>query len=185
MARTKSASKLQAKPKLTIRKTKRTNATKVTKSGPTKECNDICFTLNIRTTKTAPQRGMLLNRFEEPDSLIKKITHSEITRYNRRIQEHIPLTDRELNAVGFVGKQFTLHNTWKNDNDELVAETKLSFTSKKGYFTIKEVVQHIVKFEEVDRPKTCWFGGVDCHHIFYEGMHLNRDKAGYGISWGS
>ena len=186
MARTKSSSKLQPKPKLGgCQKCSKATKLKTTKPGPTKECDDICFTLNISTTNTAPQRGMLLNRFEEPDSRIKKITHSEISRYKRQIQELIPLTDRELKEVGFVGEQFTLHNKWKNDDGEFVGETKMSFTNKKGYFTIQEVVQYIVKFEKVDRSKTCWFGGVDCHHIFFEGLHLNRDKVSYGIGWGS
>ena len=186
MVRTKSSSK-QSKPKLGgCRKcSKVTKMKTTTEYGPTKECNDISFLLNISTTKTAPQRGILLNRFEEPDSVIKMITHSEITRYNREIDEHIPLTKRELEAVGFVGEQFILHNTWKNDNNEVVAETKKTFKNQKGYFTIKEIVKHIVNFERVDRPKTSWFGGVDCHHIYYEGIHLNRDKAGYGIGWGS
>ena len=29
----------------------------------TKHMKDLCFTLNIQTTNTAPQHGMLMNRF--------------------------------------------------------------------------------------------------------------------------
>lgn len=186
MPRTKSSSKLAiSKPALKSKISKRPAKARLPRHGPTKEMNNICFLLEITTTKTAPQRGFLLNRFEEPDSLIKQISHSEITRYDEEIENHIPLTKEELNAVGFVGKEFTLHNTWLNNKKKLVGETKITFTNDKDYFTIQEIVRRIIQFEKLDRPKTSWFGGVDCHHIYFEGIHLNRDKAGYGISWGS
>jgi hypothetical protein len=34
------------------------------------------------------------------------------------------------------------------------------------------------------RPKTKWSGGIDCHHIFFEGLHHVEGK-GYRIFWGS
>ena len=38
-----------------------------------------------------------------------------------------------------------------------------------GYFTAKEVVDAVVAFEKNDLPKSYWFGGLDCHRIFFEG----------------
>ena len=39
----------------------------------------------------------------------------------------------------------------------------------------------IVQFEKLDRPKSLWFGGVDCHqthHVFFEGIYLSTSLSG-------
>ena len=50
--------------------------------------------------------------------------------------------------------------------------------------TGEEMADIVVEFEKEDRPKTEWFGGIDAHHIFFEGMHKNKDNS-YTIHWGS
>ncbi|KAG4065966.1 hypothetical protein HA402_006684 [Bradysia odoriphaga] len=50
--------------------------------------------------------------------------------------------------------------------------------------TIKRFVEAIVDFEKQNRPKSDWFGGIDCHHVFYEGLIATEDGA-YIIFWGS
>ena len=47
-----------------------------------------------------------------------------------------------------------------------------------------EVVEAVEDFERINRPKSKWFGGVDCNHIFFEGL-WRRKSGAYGISWGS
>ena len=56
-------------------------------------------------------------------------------------------------------------------------------TTDNGFFTLAEVVQNIIDFETARRPLTVWFGGVDKHHVFFEG--LKEDGEAYSISWGS
>merc|ERR1712070_75643 len=48
-----------------------------------------------------------------------------------------------------------------------------------------KVVASIEAYERIDRAKTKWFGGVDCHHVFFEGIFPNATKDAYGICWGS
>ena len=58
-----------------------------------------------------------------------------------------------------------------------------TFKNDKGYFTVRELVDNIVEFEKEDRLASDWFGGVDTHHRFFEGIY--KDKDAYRICWGS
>ena len=150
--------------------------------GPTKKMRDLSFSLVIKTTNTSPQRGFLMNRFEEPDSKILSISSTPVTVYNARTQEHEDVSDAELKAPGFVGSYIILFDELVDDTGNRLHKTQRTFTNKKGYFTCMEVISLILKFERIHRPKTKWFGGVDCHHTYYEGLH-GRDH--YTVSWGS
>jgi hypothetical protein len=77
----------------------------------------------------------------------------------------------------------TLYNQWSDQDGNVTGETKKTFRNTKGFFTIAEVVKKICEFETIDRPKSKWFGGIDAHHVFYEGM--SKKEKGYTISYGS
>ena len=153
--------------------------------GPTPMLRSISFTLNISTTNTAPQVGLLLNRFEMPDSEIVSMSASEPQRYDNDDDEVYPLTVAELNRPGFVGNRLPVESIWIDRRGHTVAETHKTFTNRKGYFTVREVVKIVESFEKLDRPKTNWFGGIDCHHIFFEGLRLNKARDAFVINWGS
>lgn len=153
--------------------------------GPTALMNNLYFVLNIKTSNTAPQRGMLMNRFEQPDSVIQGISHTPITKYNSSRQEHEELSANELKEPGFYGDTMTMKSVWKDDSGAVVAKTKKTFKNTKGFFTIKQVAANIVKFEIKDRPKTKWFGGIDAHHVFFEGLRPNSRGDTYSVFWGS
>lgn len=153
------------------------------RSGPTDLLNKVSFVLNISTTNTAPQRGMLLNRFEQPDSKIKAIRASPPTLYADN--ESHELSQADLRQPAFHGSVLTLYSNWRDHRGATVDTTCRSFRSTKGYFTVAEVVANIVAFEKIDRPKSLWFGGIDCHHVFFEGLHAAELPGTYGVSWGS
>ena len=152
----------------------------------TKEMNKLCFTLDIETTNTAPQHGMLLNRFENPDSRIKSIKVGEVTYYNETTGDLVPYTKAELKTMpGYTADTMTFKSVWHDmDTNEITGTTIKTFTQEGG-FSCWDVIKCIKKFEKSDRPKTKWFGGIDCHHVFYEGIHFNNDNKTLGISWGS
>ena len=52
-------------------------------------------------------------------------------------------------------------------------------------FSVGEVVRAIEEFERADRPKTTWFGGVDCHHTFFEGLAPNEAGDAFFVRWAS
>jgi len=61
-----------------------------------------------------------------------------------------------------------------------------TFKNKNG-FTVQEVLDCVLKIEQIARPETDWFDGIDLHHIFFEGLHLEerKDKDVYVAVWGS
>ena len=128
----------------------------------------LCFDMSEPSLPLKP----LLNHRETPNSNIVSLTHSTISIFDEG--EGVDLTDEELNQPGFIGAQITLCDT----------DTKISYKNEKGYFTILELVEVIVEFEKVARTKTTWFGGIDTHHIYFEGVTPCSDEGWY-THWGS
>ena len=100
-------------------------------------------------------------------------------RSERPRRSGLELSDDELQSRGFHGSHMQL----RADRDAEVTEK--SYHSDKEYFTIQEVIANIIDFEMARRPKTNWFGGIDDHHVFFEGMIPNADGASFNICWGS
>ena len=163
---------------------------------------NINFNLEIETTNTTPvPENGLMNRFEEPDSEIVSITHDNIRLYNNEKENFDYLLEDDLNQPGYYGNEITFHQSYiDRKTKEIIADTKKTYYNDKGLFTIKEMVDNIVDFEKRDRPSTKWFGGIDCHHTYYEGIFPNKEKTtiqldsnddiyksvtSYYISWGS
>ena len=153
--------------------------------GPTPMLRSVTFVAHVETTNTSPQQGMLLNRFEEPDSEIVSLHAGPIERFDRALNEHIELTRDELQQPGFIGSELPLESIWKARDGRTVAETRRTYKTHKGFFTVSEVVKAVEKFDRVDRPKSKWFGGVDCHHVFFEGLCPNAEKNAFCVCWGS
>lgn len=87
--------------------------------------------------------------------------------------DFIELTEEELKTV--VTSDYTIVSRY--------TDSSMSF---EGSFTLREVINHVLEFEKIDRPKTDWFGGIDAHHIFFEGFSKIKDKDNtYSICWGS
>ena len=187
VARHSSVAKANAAPLPRAARVKRLSGPSTRSVGPTPYMRKLNFTLQIKTTKTAPQCGMLLNRFELPGSQITSITASNPTIYDSATNDMIDQTSRELSQPGFIGEVLVLENKYVDKNGKAVAKTRKLSTRKRGYFTAKEVVDAVVAFEKIDRPKSCWFGGIDCHHVFFEGIRPSGrgEKKAFGIAWGS
>ena len=145
---------------------------------------NVTFILGVDTDKPSVQHFPLLNRFEDPDSKIVNIFSNEITHYDKELEEQVPFTQEELDVPAFIGSEISLSSVWLDRKNKKVAETHMSFYNDIGYFTIQEMVDMVVEFEKVDRPKTCWFGGVDAHHVYFEGLHKQKDGS-YSVCWGS
>ena len=136
--------------------------------GPTRDFNkNVRFLLDIVTDK--PRVQMRLNRFENPTI----VSVGRIEKWD----DMTPLTQEELDAPAFIGSDITFSSLWV-DGDK-VDETHMSFTNHKGYFTVEEMVDMVVEFEETDRPKR-----VDAHHTYFEGIAKTKDGS-YRIHWGS
>ena len=98
----------------------------------------------------------------------------------------VPYTRAELKTMpGYTADTMTFKSVWHDmDTDEITGTTIKTFTQKGG-FSCWDVIKCIKEFERRDRPKTKWFGGIDCHHVFYQGIYFNKDNKTLGITWGS
>lgn len=152
--------------------------------GPTPALQELQFNLLIETTNTSPQHGTLLNRFEEPDSTITSLQAGTLEYYDRARDELVQLTT-ELHKPAYVGKKLVLESVWRTREGRIVDSTRCEYNNDKDHFTVKEVVQRIVDFERTDRPKSKWFGGIDCHHVYFEGLCPNSKRDAFCIRWGS
>ena len=86
------------------------------------------------------------------------------------------LSKEELNKIHYKEKEITLFCEETN--------VRMTFKNEKG-FTVKELFDHIVEFENKSRPLTDWFGGLDAHHIFFEGLDWSEKDKAFMIIWGS
>jgi hypothetical protein len=51
-------------------------------------------------------------------------------------------------------------------------------------FTVRDLAAAIAETETQTRGETKWFGGIDVHHIYIEGLTLDKDGVWF-IRWGS
>ncbi|MFE3189463.1 hypothetical protein ACFXHA_10670 [Nocardia sp. NPDC059240] len=56
--------------------------------------------------------------------------------------------------------------------------------SNEKWFTVRDLAAAIAETERLTRQQSQWFGGVDVHHIFFEGIGKNDDGV-WEIYWGS
>jgi hypothetical protein len=51
-------------------------------------------------------------------------------------------------------------------------------------FTVKDIVVAVEQTERASRPSSKWFGGIDVHHVYFDGLELEEDGV-WCICWGS
>lgn len=52
------------------------------------------------------------------------------------------------------------------------------------HFTVRELVHAVEKTELETRGSSEWLGGIDVHHIFFEGISAEADGT-WALCWGS
>lgn len=133
------------------------------------------FTLEMAIEKKFIVPGML-NECSLPGAMIQSINIGRISFSNAQPAIEDVERDRPtmLQEIVYPRNEITFKN----------GRTKKKFRSRGG-FTVRKLLDCILEFEKEDRPKTEWFGGIDCHHRFFEGLTLNGDMDSYRIQWGS
>lgn len=86
------------------------------------------------------------------------------------------LTDSELDTVALRQAQVTLHA----ESGEAVQHD----APNGEYFTVRDLIQAVEKTESTLRGKTEWLGGIDVHHIYFEGLEATK-PGHFEILWGS
>lgn len=147
--------------------------------------DDISFSLSIELDiPPAPMGGRLMNLAADRKAKLKNITVDSIYRNGPCGSESSSdedgdfkeFTEKELNTlVIYKGSKICFKN----------GDVKKSYEFKSDKVTIKEFVDAIVDFEKLSRQQSKWFGGVDCHHTFFEGIESTEEDGVYEINWGS
>lgn len=130
---------------------------------------DMVLKINIPTYKV----GKLENKFVKSDIQINKkdITATPFSKFED--DDMVKLTPKDLNQKVY------------NYNTIILSSFDVKTTHKKqGGFTIKDLWSAILNHERVARLESNWFGGIDAHHIYFEGLNLQKEGY-YTIFWGS
>lgn len=86
------------------------------------------------------------------------------------------LTPEELDRVVIRGKRIRLRG---------LSGDVVSHDAPNGeFFTVRELLQAVEETERQTRDRSKWFGGIDVHHCYFEGMRLDKDGS-WHIRWGS
>jgi hypothetical protein len=86
-----------------------------------------------------------------------------------------PLTREELDEEAYHAETITLRSHGRSVTHQ---------APKGGRFTVEELLQAVEKTELTTRAGSDWFGGVDVHHVYFQGLHEAADGV-WDVSWGS
>lgn len=137
--------------------------------------NSLSGRLKIDLDIPAEQVGHLTNLRASPTARVVRLT-LEAEVFIRDTGEFRPLNPEEWDAVAFRGRSIRL----RTDDGEAV----LHHAPNGSFFTVRELLQAVEETERRTRDRSEWLGGVDIHHIFFEGIHPGEDGV-WQIYWGS
>lgn len=138
--------------------------------------NSLSGKLEIQLDAPAKPIGKLQNLQAAPEARVIRLSlQAEV--FVPETKEFRPLTSAELNGVAFRGGSIRLRG-------EGAHETVLHTAANGSYFTVAELLRAVEETERQSRAQAEWFGGVDVHHVFFEGIEPGEDNV-WEICWGS
>jgi hypothetical protein len=114
----------------------------------------------------------LLNRKATPSATIKSVRLQADVFENDDFRQ---LRADELSSVVFVAPDIEMRG---------LGATVRHAAPNGIHFTVRDLLAAVEETERLTRHESVWFGGVDAHHIFFQGIHLAEDGV-WEISWGS
>lgn len=127
---------------------------------------DCYFILNVKVSSKRQRIGSLLNERAQPGASITSL----------RLNPSRPLKNSELDAVAYDGPAIVLQGA---GHVPMLHEPQQG----KGFFTVRDLLDAVEKTERDTRHLSEWFGGIDVHHVFFEGFCLEDNV--WHICWGS
>jgi hypothetical protein len=126
---------------------------------------------------------------EEPERFTPKLANlvarptSRVTSISLRMRvyendEFRDLTEGEWSRVVLPTGRIRMRNS-------RVRDVVVEHTSRSGgTFTVRDLASAIEETERQARGSTEWLGGVDVHHVYFEGIELDETGT-WSVSWGS
>jgi hypothetical protein len=139
--------------------------------------NSLSGKLTIQLDKPATPIGGLLNLQASPDAQIVRL-ELKVEVFDPDTETRRPITQEEFDSVAFQGASIQL----KSEDGNAVSHN----APNGSYFTVRDMLRAVEETERQTRGQTEWLGGIDVHHIYFEGIHPCEEEDGvYEIYWGS
>jgi hypothetical protein len=137
--------------------------------------NRLSITLRIELDPPAQRAAPhMLNLVASPDARVTAIAADVLVLTDADERE---LTNAEGQRVVLRAPSIHLQN--------LDAERRVEHRAPDGSaFTVRDLIAAIVETERQVRSDTRWVGGVDVHHVFFEGIEQSPDGT-WQVAWGS
>ena len=130
--------------------------------------NEISGELEIELTRPPERIGNLANLRAPAGAKIKTLV-LKAGMFDEAADEERPLTAKELGRVVISRPTIQLKGA---------ADIVVTHAAPNGkFFTVADILKAIELTERQTRDKSEWFGGIDIHHIYLEGLH----DAGNGV----
>jgi hypothetical protein len=137
--------------------------------------NSLCGKLEIELDVPAQPIGNLQNLRAAPAARVVRLAlRAQV--FNRDTKAFRALTPQELDAVAFRGSFIRL----RSEGGDVVRHD----APNGSLFTVRELLQAVEETERRTRSRSEWLGGVDVHHVFFEGIEPGEDGV-WEICWGS
>ncbi|MCC6128685.1 MAG: hypothetical protein IT186_02055 [Acidobacteria bacterium] len=137
--------------------------------------NGLAGTLRVELNESPQQIGGLLNLIAPPSARIVSVSF-DVHVFDPESEEGRPLTDAELDTVVFTGSALDLRGE---------GDVTVTHHAPNGYtFRIRDLIAAIEISERASRDSGDWLGGVDVHHIYFEGMDRSPNGV-WNVYWGS
>ena len=137
--------------------------------------NSLSGKLKIELTVPPEQIGNLDNVRATPEAKIKSLKLTAEV-FNRDAKIFRELTPEELQSVAFRASRITLRGEG--------GSTVTHAAPNGAFFTVQDMLKAVEETERQARGNSEWLGGVDVHHVFFEGIHPGDDGI-WEIYWGS
>jgi hypothetical protein len=141
--------------------------------------NSLTGRLEIELDVPAEPVANLLNLQAKPDARVVRL-ELRVEVFNRDTETFRPLTPEEYDSVAFHGSSIRL----QSEDSEAISHD----APNGSFFTVRELLRAVEETERRTRDQSEWLGGVDVHHIFFEGIHPSEDEDEddvWEIYWGS
>lgn len=136
--------------------------------------NSLSGHLDVGLSEPAqPVSEHLLNRQAPPTAKLVSVTLSLSVFAGDDLRA---LTEAEYQAVAFAAPSISLRG---------VTGAVVVHRAPNGkHFTVRELARAVERTELETRGASEWLGGVDAHHVFFEGLREEKDGT-WSIHWGS
>ena len=138
--------------------------------------NGLSGVLKITLSEPAQPVSGMMNLQASPEATLVSLEFPTPRVFLRDTKEFRPLIEEELDRIVF--EQPTIY--LRGDSGSEVAHEAPNGRT----FTVRDLIRAVEETERQTRGETVWLGGVDVHHIFFEGIHPGEDGV-WEIYWGS